>query len=337
MVKKDDRDLILLLGLLGLAFLGKGPLATPPAPKTMDTSMIPDSGGGRSTAPGENSMPTDMGGVTSRSGPGNDVQNFPGGSSGGVPDKSKGMPSSGMPSFMIPPGNQNVANLINPIAPGGMMIGPNTYFRPGLDLFGNPSGGPGPGPTTPSISTVYGGKTYTNFDPALLLNKNMGEQLQPDVIKQPAVPPSIMPPMMIPAPGQMFSFPNAQFGPIIPVEVPPPNMYTFSFDTGPITPPMKVLPPEMIIPPVFNIPTPKPPGPEMGSMFVQNPLPQQMNLLQMLAQSGMGFGQNVLNSLINAGQGLSQIFSNLPMLPNNLFGLPSPFAPPQPIAPEIAI
>jgi hypothetical protein len=301
-LKRQNNDL-LILGLLALAFLGKGPLAggTPPG----RTSTDPTSRGssdptmGRSNSPGENDQPPDMSGVNSRSGPGNDVQNFPGGSSG-VPDKSKSqssppnMPPMMMPPSMMPP---NVANVISPTPPsGGTVLPGGNIFVPGLSDTGLSMGGPGPGPNTPSITTVYGGKTYTNFNPMLLdpgVNMKTPGVAMAEVMNK--ATPQMSAPMMVP--GRMFSvILGDTSAPMAPKSAPSPI---------PMMAPTSA--PQMVLPSY--------PGTQ-----IPNPLmPQDQNVLQMLLSGGQGFGQAALNQFLNAGKSLTGLFSNLPPA---IFGRP---------------
>lgn len=180
MAKNKNED-YLLLALVLLALIGKGPLATPPAPKPGDTTSPNDMGGTTSdsnSSPGSNDSPGDMG-INTRSAPPNQNQLDPG---SGAPDKSKTMatPGSGimqmMASFMMGGKGMmsnlmsNIANRISPTAPtGGTTLPGGNQYLPGLSITGQSMGGPGPGPYTPSITTVYGDKTYTNFDPMAVL------------------------------------------------------------------------------------------------------------------------------------------------------------------------
>lgn len=306
MRKSDHSKELLIVGLLFLALIGKGALATPPAPKqTMDPTKPPASDpsqNGKSNSPGENDQPTD-GGVQTRSNAGNDAQNMPGGGSG-VPDKSKmqtpppNMPPMTTPPFMMP---TNVADLIDPTAPkGGTALPGGAVFIPGLPGI-DPSTGmvivPGSGPYTPSITTVYGNTTYTNFNPALFSSQPPKQpgMTAPEMVKQPT-PPMMIPPT-IPPVGTMFG--GTPFGTPIPVEMLPQTMFTLPFISASD---VRSQPPPMMMPPVTLPP---------GKTSVPNPLMQTPDLLSMILKDTGGFGQSALNAILQGGKELTGAFSML--------------------------
>jgi len=287
MSNKNHKDELLLLGILFLAFFNKGPLATtgprgPPGEAGARGSMGDTGPPGQSSSPGDNGSQTDMG-TTSKQPPTRTDDTV------GVPDKSKtqspppSMPPMTMPPFMMP----STVDLINPSPPkGGMTLPSGSVFVPGLDLYGNPTGGPGPGASTPSITTRYGETTYTNFNPGLFVGANpkTGGPTIPETVKQP------MPPMMMPV--VMYSDPTQiQRGRIIPVDIPPPSKYVIPFMESP---PMIVqqLPP--------------------GKTTVPNPMTQSTpDLLSMILKQTGGFGQEALSALLQGGRDLSGAFSHL--------------------------
>lgn len=304
--KSKSEDAALLLLALGLFLTGgKGliPAIGPPgATGAAGAPGAPGSNGenGKSGSPGENSSPPDATGATSKG------QAPPDNTSTGAapPDKSKTNSNPGDSGFMgsLMGFLGNIANYINPLAPPSTDKLPNgSFFVPGLDVLGNSTGGPGPGASTPSITTVYGDKTYTNFNPALLTNtptdKTNPTTPMDVIIQMPNTP--TMPQVIYSDPTQK------QTGPIIPVDKGYPTSYTIPLMAA--TPTARSQTPS----PMMNLPP--------GNPSVPNPLPPMP-----------AFGQDFLNSLIGAGQGLSGIF-------NNLKGFALPVIPGVPVVPSINV
>lgn len=334
MRKKDNKDW-LLIALLALALLGKGPLATPRPPAPDTTS--PDKPGVDPGTNGKSSDSTTPDSSTPKSSPPDPRL------TGGVPDKSKMQSSPGTmgmpPTFMMPgpfdnPGvmfAQNQVNLIN--------SQPKTPEGPGTFLVSNLGGTPGASVTTAlynPVTMMY--DTFTNnqylftpkapgMSPMEMLKQPTPMMMQPMTVPLPAVKPPMMSSSIIPVPTVKSPFdPNVGIlQPNTPIPLSglvDPN--TLPGSTNPLSALMKMLMPNMVMDST--------PGLSYPGTNIPNPLSSKTTLpLQDLLNQFGGFGQNALNQFLNAGNNLQGIF-------NNLQGLAIPSVPgARPILPDIVV
>lgn len=303
--KKDNSDL-LILGLLALAFLGKGPLSVPSSMDTTPARTGPmDMGSPSRNGSNGDGTPTESG-VNDKNA--QTTSNKTMGMGGGVVDKGSPMTppgGSGMisPMFVPPKDNAGVMaaqKTIAVIAGGGaVMEGPGTFLQPNLPTIG------GPGASTTTV--VFNPKTgkYDTFTNNELLFSNNADtkNTQPmsakEMAKQP-MPAMAAPMMMMPVP------------------------LSGLVDTGPKTNTdiYKTLLMQQMMAPVMATPAPAGPAAVLPpvSGTVPNPLPQMPSILSNL----QGFGQSFLNQFLQAGQSLTGLFNNLSNVLPAIPGLAGP-------------
>lgn len=300
MSRKKDSDL-LILGLLALAFLGKGPFAGPPSPMDMGS---PTSRPMDMPSSGRSSDGSPSGSGTNDKNQSNSNKNM--GMGGGVPDKGSPMtppmgPPMVTPMYVPPMDNAGVkaseAQIKTIMGGGGIMEGSGLFLQTNLP---HPSGDPFSAVTT----TVFNPKTgkydtYTNNSDLFATPEQ--KNAQPMSIMEMAK--QVMPMM-----GIMD----------IPVKASPPPAMTPPlmglFDLSALT--SKDVYRSLIMQ------SPSMTSGQVGSEFVRNPLPQMPSILQGLEN----FGQASLNKLLESGQSLTGLFSNLKgVFP--FFGSPSPVTP----------